>query len=57
LVGRAESQAARAILLEVRESNLPARGLYEKHGFHVHGRRRAYYQRPVEDAVLYRLRF
>ena len=57
LIQRAESEAASAILLEVRESNLPARGLYEKHGFRAVGRRRMYYKDPVEDAILYALRF
>jgi len=57
LIRRAESEAASAILLEVRESNLPARGLYEKHGFREVGRRRVYYRDPVEDAILYALRF
>ncbi len=57
LIQRAESEAAPAILLEVRESNLPARGLYEKNGFREVGRRRAYYRNPVEDAILYALRF
>ncbi len=41
------------IFLEVRESNLPARRLYEKHGFRETGRRRNYYQNPSEDAILY----
>jgi len=57
LMRRAQSEAASAILLEVRESNLPARGLYEKHGFREVGRRRGYYADPVEDAILYALRF
>jgi len=57
LIQRAQNKAAPAILLEVRESNLPARGLYEKHGFREVGRRRAYYRGPVEDAILYALRF
>ena len=56
LIERARSEAA-AILLEVRESNLPARGLYEKQGFREVGRRRGYYADPVEDAILYSLRF
>ena len=56
LVQRAQNEAAPAILLEVRESNLPARGLYEKHGFCEVGRRGAYYRDPVEDAILYALR-
>jgi ribosomal-protein-alanine N-acetyltransferase len=57
LIQRAENEAASAILLEVRESNLPARRLYEKHGFREVGRRRAYCRDPVEDAILYALRF
>jgi len=57
LIRRAESEAAAAILLEVRESNLPARGLYEKHGLREVGRRPAYYRNPVEAAILYALRF
>jgi ribosomal-protein-alanine N-acetyltransferase len=56
LIQRAESEAS-TILLEVRESNLPARRLYEKHGFREVGRRRAYYSEPAEDAILYALRF
>jgi ribosomal-protein-alanine acetyltransferase len=56
LIRRAESKSVSAILLEVRESNLPARRLYEKHGFREVGRRRGYYQSPVEDAILYSLK-
>ncbi|MBQ7625167.1 MAG: ribosomal protein S18-alanine N-acetyltransferase [Clostridia bacterium] len=41
--------------LEVRESNAPARALYEKHGFKICGRRRNYYEKPREDAILYTL--
>lgn len=43
-----------SVFLEVRESNLTARGLYEKAGFCPAGRRRSYYTNPQEDAVLYR---
>src|SRR6266853_4706554 len=57
LIQRAASEAASAILLEVRESNLPARRLYEKQGFREVGRRRVYYRNPMEDAILYALRF
>ncbi len=57
LIDRAAGEAASAILLEVRESNLPASRLYEKHGFREVGRRRGYYRDPVEDAILYVLRF
>lgn len=40
------------IFLEVRESNVPARALYEKNGFVVAGRRKKYYSRPEEDALV-----
>jgi ribosomal-protein-alanine N-acetyltransferase len=56
LIQRAKNEAASAILLEVRESNVAARGLYEKHGFCDVGRRRTYYKDPAEDAILYTLR-
>ncbi len=56
LIQRAKNEAASAILLEVRESNVAARRLYEKHGFREVGRRPAYYKDPAEDAILYTLR-
>jgi [ribosomal protein S18]-alanine N-acetyltransferase len=51
------SRGAEAIFLEVRESNLAARMLYEKCAFVEAGRRARYYRDPEEDAVIYRLRF
>lgn len=42
-----------AVFLEVREHNLPARSLYEKHGFESIGIRKNYYTDPTENAVLY----
>ena len=57
LIHRAANEAVSGILLEVRESNLPARRLYEKHGFREVGHRRVYYRNPVEDAILCALRF
>jgi len=56
LIPCAKNEVASAILLEVRESNLAARGLYEKQGFREVGRRPAYYKNPAEDAILYTLR-
>ena len=53
LIAQAESADASRILLEVRESNLPARRLYEKHAFREAGRRLKYYNDPLEDAILY----
>jgi ribosomal-protein-alanine N-acetyltransferase len=55
LIDQAKREAASVILLEVRESNVPARRLYEKHGFLEVGRRRGYYGDPAEDAILYKL--
>lgn len=54
LLTKAVETASEALFLEVRESNVAARGLYEKAGFKQTGRRRSYYANPPEDAVLYR---
>jgi ribosomal-protein-alanine N-acetyltransferase len=43
-----------AIYLEVRDSNSGARSLYSSRGFAEVGRRRQYYRRPVEDAIVLR---
>jgi [ribosomal protein S18]-alanine N-acetyltransferase len=39
------------VFLELRESNLPARALYSRHGFVPSGRRTSYYHGPTEDAL------
>lgn len=51
----ARQQNASAVFLEVRESNQPARSLYEKMNFRATGRRPHYYQNHPEDALVYRL--
>lgn len=51
----ARVRGVKRISLEVRESNSPARGLYEKAGFHCDGERSGYYSDPIEPAVLYSL--
>ena len=43
--------ATARVFLELRESNLPALTLYNRHGFLPSGRRKAYYHFPTEDAV------
>jgi len=48
-------RGVRQVFLEVRESNAPARALYAAHGFKEVGRRKQYYRRPVEDAIVLRL--
>jgi ribosomal-protein-alanine acetyltransferase len=54
LIDMARVENARAIFLEVRESNTAARQLYKNAGFHETGRRPRYYSDPAEDAILYR---
>jgi ribosomal-protein-alanine N-acetyltransferase len=54
---RVRARGANDVYLEVRESNLAARKLYEKWGFVEAGRRKAYYQDPPEDALLLRFSF
>lgn len=51
-VSRGGRLGLRFLTLEVRESNSAARALYAKHGFKDAGRRRGYYENPVEDAIL-----
>jgi [ribosomal protein S18]-alanine N-acetyltransferase len=45
-------EGARWISLEVRRSNLPAQGMYEKFGFTVKGIRPGYYMDTKEDALI-----
>ena len=60
-IGRALTEAMLALgrerglaflTLEVRESNRPARALYEQCGFRAVAVRKNYYEKPREDAVL-----
>ena len=51
----ARVRGAVAVYLEVRDSNAAARGLYASRGFVEVGRRRNYYRKPVEDALVLRL--
>lgn len=53
LVETAVRRGSRAIHLEVRAANTGARALYERCGFRQSGRRSQYYNRPVDDAILY----
>ena len=55
LVHLALLRGTSALNLEVRASNREAIGLYESFGFEPVGRRRNFYQKPVEDALLYTL--
>ncbi|MFH2107065.1 MAG: ribosomal protein S18-alanine N-acetyltransferase [Chrysiogenia bacterium] len=55
LVRTARSWGNERVVLEVRAHNTPAVNLYEKFDFRCVGRRRDYYDRPVDDALLYEL--
>jgi len=48
------ANGVRTAFLEVRESNRAALALYGSRGFTEIGRRRNYYRRPVEDALVMR---
>lgn len=52
LLEEAERRQAAVVQLEMRESNLAARRLYEKNGFETVGKRKNYYEKPAEDAIL-----
>jgi ribosomal-protein-alanine N-acetyltransferase len=51
----ARSLGTASATLEVRRSNEAARELYQRFGFSIAGVRRAYYTKPVEDAIVLRL--
>lgn len=52
LINEARAIGLAFMTLEVRESNAPAIALYEKLGFTTVGRRKNYYEKPREDAIL-----
>lgn len=54
LVDDLKNRGSHALMLEVRASNEPAVGLYEKLGFTQVGCRKNYYRNPKEDARILR---
>lgn len=48
----AQNRGAQKIYLEVRQSNIPAQKLYEKHGFTSCGIRKNFYRKPTEHAIV-----
>ena len=48
----ADAHGVERVFLEVRKSNEPAIGLYEKNGFRPLYIRKSYYEQPTEDAVI-----
>lgn len=49
---QARLKGARSMTLEVRESNIAARQMYQKIGFTVCGERKNYYDSPKENALI-----
>jgi ribosomal-protein-alanine N-acetyltransferase len=56
-IGLGRGLGCERAVLEVRAGNAAAIGLYEKFGFRRVGRRKDYYERPREDALVFELRF
>ncbi len=54
MLNEAPGRGVEVVFLEVRESNILARGLYASRSFREVGRRRGYYRDPLEDALLLR---
>ena len=54
LLSQLDARGARVTYLEVREGNAAARALYASRGFLSSGRRKGYYDKPVEDALILR---
>lgn len=54
LLSELDARGGANIYLEVRDSNAVAQGLYRSRGFTAAGRRKGYYRRPSEDAVVMR---
>ena len=53
-LAEATQRGIESVYLEVRDSNARARRLYQSRGFEEVGRRKGYYRRPVEDAIVLR---
>lgn len=54
LIVQLKDRGSYSLTLEVRASNIPAIGLYQKLGFTQVGRRPNYYRNPKEDALILR---
>lgn len=52
LLSQAKASGCKLVMLEVRESNLAARNLYQAYKFEEIAQRRNYYQQPEETAII-----
>ncbi len=57
IIEECQGEGIKSLTLEVREKNLAAQNLYRSLGFSIAGKRKGYYQDPVEDAILMTRRF
>ncbi len=57
LIGELKTRGVKFLMLEVRQSNVPAISLYEKLGLSQVGVRRNYYRNPKENALILRKEF
>jgi tRNA threonylcarbamoyl adenosine modification protein YeaZ/ribosomal-protein-alanine acetyltransferase len=57
ILAEAQAMGAKRAMLEVRESNVEARRLYERFGFSISGIRPRYYTNPIEDALVLTLEY
>ena len=55
MLHQAAKRGVKEVFLEVRVSNAPAIGLYQKYGFERIGVRKGYYEDPKEDAHLMKM--
>ena len=55
LIEYCRKREVETLYLEVRVSNVPAIGLYKKIGFEEIALRKAYYSKPIEDAIVMQL--
>lgn len=55
MLNQAANRGVKEVFLEVRVSNAPAIGLYQKYGFERIGVRKGYYEDPKEDAHLMKM--
>lgn len=56
LIKHAKAERLATVTLEVRVSNVPAISLYKKFGFAEVGRRKGFYTKPTEDALIMELK-
>ncbi len=52
MVSESKARGIRELSLEVRQSNLPAKALYQSHGFEIAGVRKGFYRHPTEDGLV-----